>query len=238
MVGCLFLGGGRFLYGPLPDGPFHDPVDPAVVALIDQLRNVSDEGPGMHSTAWASGFIAVDEEFAFGGGIIGSQTPSVDPAMRDLVRMGVRALPDLLNHLSDARKTQLKVWRNGGFGGGAWHSDEFDPRYRAAGRRPARVNQEKEESIGGEYTLRVGDLCFVAIGQIVNRRLWVLRYQPSACLVINSPVQTPELACAVRKDWAGLTPEQHRQSFHKAGHKICDSDLFSLAGLPALGSSS
>jgi hypothetical protein len=55
-------------------------------------------------------------------------------------------------------------------------------------------------------------LCYVAIGQIVNRQLNAVRYQPSACLVINSPVETPSLAEAVRKDWSGLTPEAHRLS--------------------------
>jgi hypothetical protein len=62
------------------------------------------------------------------------------------------------------------------------------------------------------HQVRVGDLCYIAIGQIVNRHLSVARYQPTACLVINSPVRTPALAEAVRQDWSNLTAEQHRES--------------------------
>jgi hypothetical protein len=76
-------------------------------------------------------------------------------------------------------------------------------KYDPSRERPVRANK---------YTLRVGDLCFVAIGQIVNRHLNAVRYQPSGCLVINSPVETPSLAESVRKDWKGLTAEQHKQS--------------------------
>jgi hypothetical protein len=155
--------------------------------------------------------MAVDEEFRFGGGVLGSARPVVHPAMRDLVRLGVRALPDLLNHLSDPRETRLVIKHNGFFGA-AWHSDEYDPRYGDPGRRPRGVNTGLEKQFNGGYTLRVGDLCYVALGQIVNRGLAAVRYQPSACLVVNSPVQTPALAAAARRDWSGLTPEQHKRS--------------------------
>src|SRR5205823_9556613 len=89
-----------------PELPFR-PVDPSVVTLIDQLRDVTDEGVGTHSTALAIGFIAVNEEPQFGGGVIGSRRPVTHPAQRELVRLGVAALPDLLNHVSDPRPTGL-----------------------------------------------------------------------------------------------------------------------------------
>src|SRR5260370_34615705 len=171
----------------------------------------------MHSTAWTSGFIAVDEEPRFHGGILVSEKPVVNPAMRDLVRMGIAALPDLLNHLSDSRPTGLTV-RSRRFDDGQgrigfmgiWHSDEYSSRHREAGRQPAGVNTRDRERSIDRYTLRVGDLCYGAIGQIVNRHLSALRYQPTLCPGINSPVETSGLADAVRKDWTGLTAEQHR----------------------------
>jgi hypothetical protein len=199
-------------------------VDAEVAALIDQLMDVADDGPGAHSTAWASGFIAVDEEPHFLVGVLGSQKPIVHPAMRELVRMGLRALPDLMNHLSDSRKTRqtVKTMRygqtHGSFGFmGMWHSDEYDPRYPDAAKQPGGVNARPQNNVT-EYTVQVGDLCYVAIGQIVNRHLAVLRYQPTACLMINSPVRTPALADAVRKDWSGLTAEQHRDSLIEDVH--------------------
>jgi hypothetical protein len=199
--------------GPRPGG---HATDPRVTALIDRLTEVSEQGVGSHATAWAGGFVAVDEEFRFHGGIFGSKKPVTHPAMRELVRSGVAALPDLLDHLTDARPTKLVVEHKTPFGG-MWHGNEYDPRDPA--RPPAGVDTAAGLSGWGghldEYTVKVGDLCFVAVGQIVNRGLSVLRYQPSACLVINSPVQTPALAAATRKDWSGLTAEQHRQSLTK-----------------------
>jgi hypothetical protein len=171
------------------------PDEPGVAKLIDQLTDVGEAGIGFHPTAWADGFIGVDVEPAFHGGIIGSQKPVISSPLRALVQMGVAALPQLIDHLSDRRETKLKM---GGFMG-MWHSDEYDPRRRPAqeylpGPKPSPKFDPSRERHVRAYTLRVGDLCFVAIGQIVNRHLNAVRYQPSGCLVINSPVETPSLA--------------------------------------------
>jgi hypothetical protein len=209
-----------------PDFPFERPAphDTEVVALIDRLVAVSEEGIGTHSTAWASGFIGVDEEPHFRGGILGSEAPKVDPTMRKLVRLGERALPDLLNHVTDPRRTRLSAGNNKMHFGAWWYSDEYHPRFLDMKMQPRNVNREREIQdarnvkrdreiqYADKHTIRVGDLCYVAIGQIVNRQLHVTRYQPTACLVINSPVVNPDLADAVRKDWTGLTAEQHKES--------------------------
>lgn len=84
-----------------------------------------------------------------------------------------------------------------------------------------RISTENLELISEDrYVLRVGDLCFAAVGQIVNRPLHPasggLRNQNgardlrSAC--VNSPVHSPLLARATREDWAGLTPAAHAAS--------------------------
>ncbi len=77
------------------------PQDLKTSELIHRLRDISDEGIGTHSTAWASGFLAIDEEPRFNGGVFGSRKPTVSPIMRELVRRGVAALPELLEHLQD-----------------------------------------------------------------------------------------------------------------------------------------
>lgn len=179
--------------------------------LIDQLVVASDYGVGFHPTAWTSGFIAVEGEPRFEGGILGSTRPSVNPAMRELVKRGVAALPDLIAHLSDERETRLSISKHG-FMGATWHSDEYDPRFRDEERAPKGLNTRKEDLLNKPYALRVGDLCYVAVGQIVNRRLNAVRYQPSGCYVINSPVATPGLAEAVKREWAGLTAHDHERS--------------------------
>jgi hypothetical protein len=188
---------------------------PNVIALIDRLTEVGEEGVGSHSGAWVDGFIATEEEPRFAGGILGSHRPVTHSAMRDLVRLGVAALPDLLDHLTDARETRLVVGDSKRFFGAIWHSDEYSPRHRDPRRQPPNVNSPQEDFADrkrvGQYTLRVGDLCYVAVGQIVNRGLMAVRYQPTLCMVINSPVHNLALADAARKDWSGLTPREHRE---------------------------
>jgi hypothetical protein len=184
--------------------------------LINGLQDEASEGLGTHSTAWADGFLASDEAPTFRGGILGSEKPAVSPVMRELVRRGVAVLPDLLEHLEDARPTKLVVKLPFGGFGGMWHSDEYEYRFDDERRQPAGVNSrgglDDMRMTNGEYPVRVGDLCYVVIGQIVNRRMNVVRYQPTACIVINSPVETPSLAAAVRADWGGLNIEQHEKS--------------------------
>ncbi len=98
--------------------------NPHVVRLIDQLTEVNEEGTGFHGTDASSEFLGVDMEPEFLGGVIGSTRPTTPPALRDLVRLGVVALPDLIAHLSDARPTRVRVRGYDGM----WHSDEYDPR--------------------------------------------------------------------------------------------------------------
>src|SRR5262249_14798014 len=109
--------------GPGPEG--RPRVHNAKAArLIDRLAQVTDEGVGYHSRAPPSAFLAVDEGPEFRGGVIGSKRPVASEGMRDLVRLGPEALPDLIGRLSDPRKTQVTVGATA-----LWHSDEYDPRY-------------------------------------------------------------------------------------------------------------
>jgi hypothetical protein len=68
----------------------------------------------------------------------------------------------------------------------------------------------EERRFQGAYVIKVGDVCFTLVGQIINRRLSAARYQPTGILIVNSPIETPELAAALREDWTGLTPVDHR----------------------------
>ena len=77
-----------------------------------------------------------------------------------------------------------------------------------------------ERIAADDYKLRVGDLCFAAIGQIVNRPLRPSggglldqsgsMHVRSSC--VNSPVHSPLLARATREDWSNLTPAEHMTS--------------------------
>ena len=204
---------------PTPADPARDLSSVATEDLITKLQNESSQGIGTHETAWASGFMAINDEPKFNGGIMGSAKPVISPVMRELVRRGTASFPQLINHLTDSRPTKLTV--GDGFMG-KWFSDEYDPRDHDPAKVPPGVTAASRFTTGGKerknfdtYTVKVGDLCFVAVGQIVNRQLNAVRYQPSLCLVVNSPVETPALVAAVKADWNRLTPADHQRSLEQ-----------------------
>ncbi len=215
LLGMLVLCGSAYAQ---PAGPANDLSAVATEDLIARLQDVSSEGIGTHETAWASGFMAIDEEPVFHGGIIGSAKPVVSPVMRELVRRGAAALPQLIKHLTDARPTKLTI--GAGFMG-KWFGREYDPKDWGSRKLPPGVialgtsDDPESRREFDKYTLKVGDLCFVAVGQIVNRQFNAVRYQPSLCLVVNSPVETPALAAAVKEDWSGVTPADHQRSLEQ-----------------------
>ena len=70
----------------------------------------------------------------------------------------------------------------------------------------ARTGKSQKENFSESYTIKVGDVCFVAIGQIVGRGYQAVRYQPTACIVLNCPAQDPKLCAQVRAIWKAKDP--------------------------------
>jgi len=107
-------------------------------------------------------------------------------------------------------------------GSGITYAAEYDWKPQEGKERPAGVERDAFEDRhklnivgrpeGNEYTVAVGDLCFNIVGDIVNRRYEAVRYQPTAIVIVNSPVLCPDLRDAVRSEWTKLTPEEHRRS--------------------------
>lgn len=174
------------------------PANMSVSELIDDLVNIHAPAIGVHPTALCEGFLPVGDTPEFAGGVIGSVPPQAFPQMIELVRRGAASLPLLIDHLADARPTRLSVEGvGGGFFSFACFSDEYDARVTSTPESTPNVGRDLE----GNYTVRVGDVCFVLIGQIVNRNLLAVRYQPTAGLVVNSPIEAPSLVEKVRSDW-------------------------------------
>lgn len=186
--------------------------------LIDRLTDVTNREFSVRSNIFAVG----------GGGtlprgVLMTQQPgpTPSPAMSELMRRGVAALPDLIAHLDDDRATASVIK---GMAPGIKYSAEYDWNPRTAKVKPkGTVEMEgagfarAQVDIAGptnpqEYVVKVGDLCFNLIGQIVNRRFQAVRYQPSAIVIVNSPVLCPDLREAVHNEWAALTVAQHRAS--------------------------
>jgi len=123
---------------------------------------------------------------------------------------GAEAIPFLIKHLDDKRPTKIKpvsglMWMK-------WN-DEYDYNHRTRAELPKGVNRDSfgEDHHPNSHQITVGDLCFVALGQIVNRNFSATRYQPTGGLIVNSPTYSETLLNVVRKDYRGMTKDKHRR---------------------------
>jgi|GEM_PF-5877967 len=141
------------------------------------------------------------------------QPPAKSDTLRELVKRGAAAVPQLIAHLDDKRPTKITIKHEGVFGG-MFFDDEYDYNSRTNKKPPDGVNRDfgNNDLRPNEHTVTVGDLCFVALGQIVNRHFSAVRYQPTACIMINSPTYSERLRIAVKSEWGKLTPLQHKES--------------------------
>ena len=182
--------------------------------LIDQLTAVDQCDIGYATNVTGSKFAPVDDSrppSPWGG------TPS--KTIRELVARASEAVPHLVRHLGDKRKTKLP-FGPATFSGGDCYQCEYDWNPRTAREPPrevVRVGEGDFSKIGEyelpeEFTVTVGDLCFVALGEIVNRKFNAVRYQPSGLVVVNSTAYSPKLRAAATREWGTLTPEGHRKS--------------------------
>jgi len=184
--------------------------------LINSLRDLDSVAVGLHPTSFATAFLASDDDPQFSGGVLGSLAPQANPAMQRLVQLGVDAIPALIAHLDDKRPTQLAVGSQVPIMS-KWFDEEYDPRKRVKADASdidldLDFKNTFERSFNDDYVVKVGDVCFVLIGQIVNRNLIAVRYQPSGCMVVNSPIESPDLADRLKRDWETLTKQQHIDS--------------------------
>jgi TonB family protein len=165
----------------------------------------------------------------------GGLLPTRSPELAELVRRGAASIPPLLEHLTDARPTGIVVAFPGptpaGRDIGPWFVDGYEPRDLTSP-GPDGVNTRLRRPIGDPrtYTFKVGDLCYVALGRILDREYRVVEstandFKPSRAyrgntlfrgppplMYISSPVEVPALAQAARAEWTDLTPEEHRKS--------------------------
>lgn len=132
--------------------------------------------------------------------------------MEALVRSGPTALPYLLEALTDKTPTKLTL--------------QCPPVEEAIMRmvrelplNPLNQREQQEATdIGAafkdgpylsHYTVTIGDLCMVAIGQIVGRPYQAAYRKRELTILINSPCHDPELATKLRAIWSSKEPAQH-----------------------------
>jgi hypothetical protein len=128
-------------------------------------------------------------------------------ALKELVTLGADALPLLLDSLDDRTPTKVVVKHESMIGVMSFARElpvnPVNPTEAAIRDVP-----DPKETIVDEYTIKVGDVCFVAIGQIVGRGYQAVRYQPTACIVLNSPTHDAKLCANVRAMWKSDDPRR------------------------------
>jgi hypothetical protein len=173
-----------------------------VTQLIDDLTQIESESPGISSSAIYVGFAAEDTPASAWVGAPGVARPEVPPQMRELVRRGPLALPELIKHLDDKRPTKLEFGNlpPGHAYSGKAFGCEYVPRVRSEIQNSGEYCRWAQKTFT-TYTVRVGDVCYALIGQIVNRPLKAVRNIPSGFLEVNSPIEAPVLIEEVKNDW-------------------------------------
>jgi hypothetical protein len=179
-----------------------------VEQLIDQLAKVSKPGIGYSRYWYGTEFLPYDDTARIDASVWWAGTPSHSETLCKIVAQGAKAIPVLLKYLDDDRKIAAKPVS--GFPQLASHI-EYD--YNSCVRDiPFQTVNLKTYSVyeKNSYLLTVGDLCFIALGQIVNREFSVARFQPRNTVIISSPVHSEELQKVIREDWSNFTTDKHR----------------------------
>jgi ankyrin repeat protein len=184
------------------------PVDPAN-ALIDQLEKLDIQDTGYSGGVSGSSFLPLGYRRASVVLLSPSAPSGKSDAMNSLVKLGSKAVPALLDHLGDDRKTKIVIRNLGGFFGISQDRGEKAEDEVPNGKGGAPIGSPMQ------YTLRVGDLCYVALGQIVNRDYTAVRYIPSGNVMITSVPHSRRLRADLKRQWGGLTEKKHLASLVK-----------------------
>src|SRR5262245_29339098 len=155
------------------------PDDPAI-ALIDQLQKLDTQDTGYSGSVSGASFLPLGHR-SDSVLLLSPATPSgKSDVMLSLAKLGSKAVPALLDNLDDDRKTKIVIKSIFDFCGIAKDEGEKaeDEEKKGKGKEPFASPKQ--------YTLRVGDLCYVALGQIVNRNYTAVQYIPSGNISITS----------------------------------------------------
>jgi hypothetical protein len=200
-----------------------------IKTLIARLASIDQADYGLSPTMSGEAFLPISSQRENHAMILTDHRLKSSDALRTLVEIGPDALPFLLDALADKTPTKFKIEHGGGFGG-MWLDNELwgnpvnELEMRTLGPPRDLAERLKQERHIGSYTVKIGDVCLVAIGQIVGRGYQTVRYQPTSCIVINSPTEDANLREQVHKIW----------SSHDPARKLLDSLLLDYAteGVP------
>jgi hypothetical protein len=193
-----------------PRPPLTDAQTQHIKELIASLSTLDKPDFGLSATMSGTNFAAIPGQEHAGALLLTDHGLGQSTALKELVTLGPDALPFLLDALDDKTPTKVTITHDHGFGA-MWFARELDlnpvsPAEKALFDPPA--DKEQHEQYVKSYTIKVGDVCFVAIGQIVGRAYQAVRYQPTACVVLNSPTNDAKLCDIVRGIWKSEEPRR------------------------------
>jgi hypothetical protein len=197
-----------------PRPPISNAQTKRIKDLVASLAAVDKPDFGLSATLSGNSFAPLPHVDHAGAMLLTDHRLQRSEGLKALVELGPDALPFLLDALDDQTPTKLTIEHAGVFGV-MWHDSELDlnpvnPAEEAVYRVRAKKPRDQEKLIKEEhvksYTVKVGDVCFVAIGQIVGREYQAVRYQPTACIVLNCPAHDPKLCAEVRAIWKAKDP--------------------------------
>ena len=152
--------------------------------LIADLAKIDNPDFGLSPTLTGDAFAPIPASGHFGMGLLTYHGLKTNPAFKSLVELGPKALPLLLESLDNKTPTKLTL-EHDGLNGVMSFGHEICGKF--AEQTQAKVLADAQADaccFGGDhidnYTVKVGDVCFVAIGQITNRDYNALRCQPTA----------------------------------------------------------
>ena len=188
--------------------------------LIHDLAKIDHPDSGLSATFSSSSFAPVAGAERLGGILMTPGNAKTSGDVVELVKLGPRAIPFLLEALDDRTPTKLVMKPPMPGIGGMWFADELPGNPAGANEQKVIESRPRQDALTnhfkpdepkdfGSYTLTVGDVCFVILGQIVNRPYEAARYQMTGCVVLNSPTHDPVLAKEVRDLWSTANPTQH-----------------------------
>ncbi len=180
--------------------------------LIASLAKIDSPDFGLSATMSGQAFAPIASQTHASTFLLTDHELKPSAALRKLVELGPESLPFLLDALDDETPTKLTM-KHDSFMGVMYFANELwgNPvnaleQKALESRRSRRLNDREEHIMS--YTVKVGDVCLVAIGQITGRGYHAVRYQPTACIVINSPTHDKELCSQVRAIWTSKDPAQ------------------------------
>src|SRR5262249_9205242 len=137
------------------------------------IRKLADDGPESDATLFGGGFAPLPNHMAAAGLFAGVRDTKPSEALRRLVGKGPDVLPFSLEALEDTTKTKSKMFRSLGFNSISPDRLYTNPINRIERKAALLESNDDQEDFLINNTLRIGDLSFVAIGQIVGRHYQV-----------------------------------------------------------------